>query len=305
MDLKHLTNYELHSQTLRLVEKERLSLIEILWHLRENERRMLYAEKGYRDLKQYCIQEMKYSEGAAWRRISAMRLLNEIPEMEDQIQTGSLNLTQINLAQATFREMKPSKSEKQEILIALENQSTLGTQRILAEQQPELQQKPEVQEKPLKGQKLQVTLILDEELQNKMDEVELLLGKKLSKLELLRLMTTEMLTKLRRQTAKTVDKKRRAQPPRSRAAEKSRYVPHEVIRQVRYRDNRRCQFRDPETGRQCEARHDLQIDHIVPFAKGGRHNIENLQLLCKGHNRLRAVQTYGSAKMKVYLPSLR
>ena len=85
MNLKHLSNDELHSFTKAAAEKERLSTIEVLWHLREVERRMLYAKMGYRDLKEYCIKECKYSEGSAWRRIAAMKLLVEVPELEKKI----------------------------------------------------------------------------------------------------------------------------------------------------------------------------------------------------------------------------
>ncbi|OYZ13527.1 MAG: hypothetical protein B7Y39_17390 [Bdellovibrio sp. 28-41-41] len=79
MKLKHISSEDLHAKTKSIAEKERLTTIEVLWHLRENERRMLYAQMGYRDLKEYCVKELKYSEGSAWRRISAMRLLQELP----------------------------------------------------------------------------------------------------------------------------------------------------------------------------------------------------------------------------------
>ncbi len=75
MNLTNLSNDELHRNTQWLAEKERLTTIEILWHLREVEKRMLYAEMGYPDLKTYCVKELRYSEGAAWRRISSISAL--------------------------------------------------------------------------------------------------------------------------------------------------------------------------------------------------------------------------------------
>lgn len=102
MNLKNLSNTELHLQCQFLAKKERLATADMLWHLKENQKRMLFAEMGYRDLKEYCVKELKYSEGSAWRRISAMRLLAEIPELESKIQSGDLNLSQISLAQMVW-----------------------------------------------------------------------------------------------------------------------------------------------------------------------------------------------------------
>ena len=42
------------------------------------------------------------------------------------------------------------------------------------------------------------------------------------------------------------------------------------------RDNNRC--------RKCGSRHNLEIDHIIPIAKGGKTTFDNLQTLCKRCN---------------------
>jgi len=135
MNLKHLSNEDLHLNTLSAANKERMSTIEVLWHLREIDKRMLYAIKGYRDLKEYCVKELKYSEGSAWKRISAMKSLVEVPEIEEKIERGSLNLTQLNMARTHFREVKATIEERKEILLTLENQNTRTTERILAQAQ--------------------------------------------------------------------------------------------------------------------------------------------------------------------------
>jgi len=297
MNLKHLSSEELHKSTLTAVSKERMSTVEVLWHLRENEKTMLYAKMGYRDLQEYCVRELKYSEGSAWRRISAMKLLKEVPEIKEKIESGDLNLTQLSMAKAHFREVKASVEEKKEVLSALENQSTRHTERLLAECKPEsLIPKPEVKEKAIKGKKLEVTFVLDEEFQKELEELEILLGKPMTKLELFKLLTQEKLERL-----KTVPK-RKAQPlPKSQ----TRSVSQITLREVKSRDEYRCQFRDPLTGKQCTAQFHLQTEHIIPFAKGGSNELENLELLCPSHNRLRAVEQFGANKMKNYMPLLR
>ncbi|MGE0527914.1 MAG: HNH endonuclease, partial [Bdellovibrionales bacterium] len=37
------------------------------------------------------------------------------------------------------------------------------------------------------------------------------------------------------------------------------------------------------TGRRCESSHQLEADHIVPRALGGRDDISNLRCLCRSH----------------------
>jgi 5-methylcytosine-specific restriction endonuclease McrA len=41
----------------------------------------------------------------------------------------------------------------------------------------------------------------------------------------------------------------------------------------------------------------LQIDHIVPFAKGGKTEASNLRTLCRAHNLLMAELEFGREKV--------
>ena len=74
--------------------------------------------------------------------------------------------------------------------------------------------------------------------------------------------------------------------------EASRYIPRKVRDEVHARDKGRCTYVSPG-GRRCGSTHDLQIDHIVPFARGGDNSLSNLRLLCGKHNRLEAERAYG------------
>jgi hypothetical protein len=47
------------------------------------------------------------------------------------------------------------------------------------------------------------------------------------------------------------------------------------------------------TGRRCEARAFLELDHITPRALGGSGEPDELRVLCRAHNRLYAEQVYG------------
>ena len=75
-----------------------------------------------------------------------------------------------------------------------------------------------------------------------------------------------------------------------------RSIPAEVRRAVHARDGGRCTFVDAR-GRSCESRHQLEYDHIVPVARGGRSTVENVRALCRAHNQLAAIDAFGLAFM--------
>ena len=95
MNLKTLKDQELHLATKNLVEKERELLTQILKHLYEIERRRLFCDYQCSSLWEYCVKQLGYSEGQAMRRISAMRLIKEIPEVESKVSEGSLSLSNV------------------------------------------------------------------------------------------------------------------------------------------------------------------------------------------------------------------
>ncbi len=66
-----------------------------------------------------------------------------------------------------------------------------------------------------------------------------------------------------------------------------RAIPAAVKRQVWQRDGGRCSYVDPETGRRCNSRHLIEIDHLLPYALGGGADPENLRLVCRVHHRHR------------------
>ena len=66
-----------------------------------------------------------------------------------------------------------------------------------------------------------------------------------------------------------------------------RHIPARVRDEVILRDGQRCTYVSPD-GRRCDSTRLLQIDHIVPVARGGTARLDNLRVLCAYHNRLEA-----------------
>ncbi len=56
--------------------------------------------------------------------------------------------------------------------------------------------------------------------------------------------------------------------PKDRGGRAPRYIPAEVRRTVARRDGHQCTFVDPETGRRCPERSNLQYHHEHPWARG-------------------------------------
>jgi hypothetical protein len=137
MNLKHLSDSELLISSDGSRSKEREGMTEMLHHLKEIDRRKLFSSLGYSSLFKYAVDRYKYSEDQAYRRIAAMRLLKEIPEIEGKINNGTMTLTNISLAQRHFRQerkstQKPiSKAEKLELLELLENKSNREAQKVV------------------------------------------------------------------------------------------------------------------------------------------------------------------------------
>ncbi len=89
--------------------------------------------------------------------------------------------------------------------------------------------------------------------------------------------------------------------PKKRRDERSgalrtRHIPRAVRDRVFVRDGGRCTFVGTD-GNRCEETWNLEMDHIVPYAKGGDNSPENLRLLCPAHNRLEAEKAYGKEHM--------
>jgi 5-methylcytosine-specific restriction endonuclease McrA len=100
----------------------------------------------------------------------------------------------------------------------------------------------------------------------------------------------------KRRDRRRVQRKANSRPARQATSEMSRHIPAAVRDRVYERDGGRCTFVGT-SGKRCTATENLQIDHIVPFARGGTSNVSNLRVLCRTHNQLAAEQAFGREHM--------
>jgi 5-methylcytosine-specific restriction endonuclease McrA len=80
--------------------------------------------------------------------------------------------------------------------------------------------------------------------------------------------------------------------PASGVGRASRYIPAAVRRAVWERDQGRCTFVSI-TGGRCRSRRFLEMDHVVPAARGGKATVQNLRLRCSAHNQYEAERAFG------------
>lgn len=142
MNLTAISNSELIGRIEKLAQSERKLTHVILCHINEIESRRLYAELGYESMFRYLTAHLKYSEDAAYRRLSAARLLRKSPEIAERLEDGRLTLTQLTQVQSALRqEMKRHTDNPSiipvaipQILEKIENKNSFETKKTLAQE---------------------------------------------------------------------------------------------------------------------------------------------------------------------------
>jgi hypothetical protein len=160
---------------------------------------------------------------------------------------------------------------------------------------------------PLAPARYKVQFTADAELRDKLERLQALMRSAVPDGDLAKIIDVAVTEKLERLEAKRFAKTKK---PRKTLAEtdtrpRSRYIPAAVRRIVHERDGGRCTYRDKH-GRRCPKRHDLEFHHDeTAFGKGGDHNPDGIQLMCRAHNVLLAEHEYGKEVMARYRRSRR
>lgn len=93
--LAELPDGDLLAGTRRLVGASNHLLANLLAHLAEVEARGIHRTRACSSLYTYCVYELRFSEDAAFRRVSAARLVRRFPALFDAIASGELHLTAV------------------------------------------------------------------------------------------------------------------------------------------------------------------------------------------------------------------
>ena len=75
------------------LKNERQTLAEFLEYLAEADRRRLHEAEAYSSLHKYCTAVLHLSEGAAYKRITAARLMRKFPVILSYVREGKIHLS--------------------------------------------------------------------------------------------------------------------------------------------------------------------------------------------------------------------
>jgi hypothetical protein len=334
MNLQHLKDSDLLSQIKTMVQSERDLLVKILHHLREIERRRLFCDLGYKSLFDYAVNELKYSEGQASRRIQAMRLIKDLPVIEAKIADGTLSLSNVQQAQNFFRNLQIAEprnvirpQDKLDVLSQLENKSVRDAQKKLAEINP-IQAMPKEKERVITETAIEVKFVMSDKLKTKLDDARALLGPKgahMSYAELFESLTDLSLEALenKRFGQKRIEaekktgaadvqsfaEKQNDLPKKSAVLAASKVNGHQMKtkspkeksngRYISAELKREIWTRDRGQCVQCQSKRNVQFDHVIPVAKGGLSRLDNLRLLCFHCNQRASEKIFGLRKCDV------
>src|SRR5713226_1408637 len=302
-----------------LVRTERHLVVQFVVELAAFAKRELYRELGYTSLFYYCVRQLGLSKSSAFRRSETARLIARFPVIADRLAEGRMSIRALvelrevlieeNHAEVLARAVDKSQEEAQ--LLAVEYQpkpvprdvvralpmplppAALAFAVVPAETKAP-PSPPEVV-KPLTPELRRLNVTVSADFMAELEQVRAALSHKCPDGDFESVVREAFKLVLER------DRKRKALTDRPRArsegsSENDRYVPATVKRAVWERDQGRCTWPMGD-GEVCGSTHRLEFDHDLEVALGGKPTIENIRLLCKSHNLMKAEQHLGRTFM--------
>ncbi len=243
-------------------KKEKSATYIVLKYLAQVKKQKLHLKLGYSSLYKFLIKELTYSEGEAVARISALKLMMNESIIESRIKSGEMNLSKAAKI-SNLLDKYDSKIKKSDLIAICEkvkDKSVRYTEDVVSRHL-------NIPKPKLKN------IILNESQIDKLNRARELYGD-ISDAELIEILLTEKLNE--NLPLKEVRSKVKV----------SRYIPKKVRHAAFTKSNHQCQFYS-KSGKRCNEKRFLELDHIKPYSKNGLNNLENIQVLCSNHNKLK------------------
>jgi 5-methylcytosine-specific restriction endonuclease McrA len=311
MKLADLSDAQLLESVKSLCGQGRVVLARLLAHLVEVEERRLHLEAACPSLFQFCVRRLGMSEDEACRRIHAARLAFRFPDLLVRIERGDLALSTMGilhdvLTEANYEELvgaaaRKTRAEVQALLArwfpapdvpavitTIPTQSPIPTLGVAAVPAPAAAGGPQLA--PLSETRHKVQFTASDELRRKLEHAQDLMRHANADGDLAVVVERAVDLLIERLEKQRLGKTSR--PRQSREESDGGHVTRATRRAVFERDGERCTFTDAE-GHRCPATTLLELDHVIPRARGGTSEVGNLRVRCGAHNRLYAEQTFG------------
>lgn len=92
-NLASLSNEQLLARLPLLCSKERQASADVIVYLAEVDRRKLYLREACSSLFSFCVERLGYSEEAALKRMRVARLYQAMPQILEELKSGTIHLT--------------------------------------------------------------------------------------------------------------------------------------------------------------------------------------------------------------------
>jgi hypothetical protein len=322
--LTHVSDAVLLGDLAALVARDRLTTAELLSHIAEVDARRLYVPAGYSSMHAYCVEELRLSEDASFRRIRAARAARSFPVLFEALAEGKLHLAAVsllathltgeNVEELIEAAAHRRKSEIEEYLARRfgpvdaptvlrpvgADPGQLVPGRVEGDVPPlEMRTSQDCRDRELvpgrvEDERYLLQVTLTKSTREKLRYAQALLSHSLPGGDIAQVLDRALgaliLQLEKRKFGSTV------RPRPARPSARKRHIAAEVRREVWVRDQGRCTFVST-AGRRCNERTFLEFDHVEPVARGGRATVDGMRLRCHAHNQYEAERAFGAQFM--------
>jgi hypothetical protein len=312
MRFSEMSNEEVLASLKTLVAEGNRIIGKVIAYLAEVEDRRIHLELACSSMFEFAMKKLGFSEGEAFRRITAARLVRRFPAILNAIVSGRVHLSSVVLLRDHFTEGNveellekaagKSKREVEELIARHAPKADLPSLiRKLPERLPIAAPKtspatlPPPRVQPLSESRYRVQLTASATLRDKLEHARALMGHRNPSGDLAAVVEQALdllIEKLEREKLGKTDRPRAATPPKDPAD-----VRRAVRREVVERDGFQCSFVGQD-GERCSSRERLEFDHRTPRAIGGTGDAANIRLLCRAHNVYAAEQVFGRTRIQ-------
>jgi hypothetical protein len=313
-----------------LIEKDRRDTATLLAYIAEIDRRKLYLEHACPSMFAFCTQRFHMSEAVAARRIRAGRATCRFSCILGMVARGELHLSGIHQLAGHLTD-----ENHEEVLLRAKHRSMREIEKLIAEISPKpdvpsliralpikkseealpletapasappaqpsrtfpASAKPTPRAVPLSPRRYKLQVTIGEETREKLSELQALLSHQIpdgDPAEILDRALDALLTETKKRKVALMDKPRRF---RKKSGSKTRAIPAHTRREVFERDEGRCAFVDSQD-RRCSSTWQVEFHHRLAYARGGTHDVDNIELRCRAHNQYEAELEYGERFME-------